>query len=125
MTVHTLEISQPDKWLNANQRLHWATRSQRTRAWRYAASYAARQADLPKHLPNAHILITLGFPDARRRDVGNLQPTAKALVDGLIDYGLLVDDSDEYLTGPDLRRGPKTTTGRGLIVLTVTTQETP
>jgi hypothetical protein len=41
----------------------------------------------------------------RRSDVGNLYPTAKAVVDGLVDYGLIEDDDDTRLIGPDMRRG--------------------
>ena len=46
----------------------------------------------------------IGWADNRKRDVNNWQPTAKALVDGLVDAGVLEDDNDAHLVGPDLRR---------------------
>ncbi len=39
----------------------------------------------------------------RLRDVGNV--SVKAAIDGLVDYGLIPDDDDAHLLGPDLRRG--------------------
>nr|WP_303769103.1 hypothetical protein [Schaalia odontolytica] len=42
----------------------------------------------------------MAYPDRRRRDRHNLAPTIKAMLDGLIDAGLLPDDADRYLDGP-------------------------
>jgi hypothetical protein len=111
-------VLQPDlRPLNANERLHWAAKSVRTAAWRGHAARMAVAAGLPKH-QRAHITVTVSFPDKRRRDVHNLFPTAKAIVDGLVaDYGLLPGDDDRYLVGPDMRRGEKCA---GLPVFTVT-----
>jgi crossover junction endodeoxyribonuclease RusA len=119
MSVWTLVIPQPDVWINANHRLHWAVKARRTLAWRGAACLLARHAHLP-HLDRARIECSLRFTDARKRDVGNLHPTAKAIVDGLVDYGLLPDDDDSHLIGPDMRRGPKSRDAFGLVVVTIT-----
>jgi hypothetical protein len=100
----TLTIPRPDRWLSANQRDHFLRRSDGVKVWRDAAHVHARSARLPQ-LRRAHILAELYFGDRRRRDVHNYYPTLKAVVDGLVDYGLLPDDGDEYLTGPDLRLG--------------------
>lgn len=102
----TVTIPAPAIWLNANQRTDLRRQTPDRRAWRDAGRVYALQAKLPK-LQRAHLLAELRFADARRRDVHNLYPTIKALVDGLIDYGLLPDDSHEYLVGPDLRYGPR------------------
>lgn len=47
----------------------------------------------------------------------NFYPTAKAIVDGLVEYGLLPDDSNQYLEGPFLTAGKRVSspTGRGTI----------
>jgi hypothetical protein len=74
------------------------------RAWRDAGNVHAQQARLPR-LPSAHIVAELRFTDRRRRDPHNFMPTIKAVVDGLVDYGLLPDDSAAYLVGPDVRLG--------------------
>ena len=39
-------------------------------------------------------------------------PTAKAVVDGLVDAGVLPDDDAKHLLGPDLRRHPEVTKKR-------------
>jgi hypothetical protein len=44
--------------------------------------------------------------------------SAKAAVDGLVDAGVLTDDSDEYLTGPDMRPGPVEKSGRLVLHIT-------
>jgi hypothetical protein len=121
--VLTLTITAPCGWLNANDRGGWRKHNSQIRAWRDAASQCARAAKLP-HLQRAHVLATFRFRTAQRRDIHNWGPTAKAIMDGLIDYGLLPDDSTEYLTGPDLRVGEKTPKRAygpvGVVVLTIT-----
>ena len=56
----------------------------------------------------------------RRYDVANLYPVAKSCVDGLTDV-CLVDDSNAYVVGPDMRAGEKTTTPH--VVITIKTLE--
>jgi crossover junction endodeoxyribonuclease RusA len=120
----TVTIPAPVRWLNANDRAHRLGRSPLVREWRNAAHVYARQAKLPL-LGKAHITATLRFCDKRRRDPHNYYPTVKAAVDGLVDYGLLPDDSSEFLIGPDIRLGePLVTKGRsfglrGELVLTI------
>lgn len=114
----TVTIPAPAPWLNANQ-THKRRPDKLIRLWRDAGLVHARYARLPK-LQRAHILAELRFGDNRRRDAGNFYPTLKALVDGLVDYRLLPDDSDDYLVGPDLRRGPVCRHGYGEVLLTVT-----
>lgn len=100
----SLEIPKADRWLSANQRGRPLWMASTVKVWRDAAHVHARAARLPQ-LGRAHILAELYFGDRRRRDVHNYYPTLKAVVDGLVDYGLLPDDADDYLTGPDLRHG--------------------
>lgn len=91
-------------YLNSNDRKHFHAKAPITAGWRATAATAATQAEIPQ-LDRAHIVVTFTFKDKRRRDVGNLYPTAKAIVDGIVDAGVLVDDDDAHLLGPDLRRG--------------------
>src|SRR5699024_11511333 len=106
-------------WINANHRYgHWAVRAEKTRAWRLAAKIAAQNAGLPKGLERAHITCTIHKTTNRSYEAGNLSPTAKAIVDGLVtDYGLLPDDSNTYLTGPDMRHGEKQDTAGTTITI--------
>lgn len=101
----TLTIPAPARWLSANQRTDLRRQTPDRRAWRDTTALLARAAKLPK-LDRVHIVATLHFTDLRRRDPHNFYPTIKAAVDGLIDAGLLADDSSNYLIGPDLRVGP-------------------
>lgn len=107
-------------WLNANDRIHWSQKAKLTRDWRanaWGAAMCVQMRPTP-WLVKAHVVATLHFGDDRRRDVGNYAPTVKAAVDGLVDAGVIPDDSDRYLIGPDLRRGDASGVPR--IVLTVT-----
>jgi len=108
----TVEIPAPAPWLNANQRTDLRAQTPQRRAWRDAAHVWAQAARLPG-LGRAHLIATLHFTDRRRRDTHNYYPTIKACVDGLIDYGLLPDDSAQYLTGPDLRLGEPIVSTKG------------
>lgn len=90
--------------LNANQRLHWARKAEHTRAIRAAAFACVKGAKVPR-LKRAHIVVEYRPRDRRRRDVHNFYPSAKAAIDGAVDAGVLRDDSDRYLVGPDMRAG--------------------
>lgn len=96
--------------LTSNQRLHWAKRAQRAKAWRSLGWIYAVRCGLPR-TPAArprrvHVLVEVASTDRRRRDVHNVMPTVKAIVDGLVDAGFLADDNDAHLVGPDLRPAP-------------------
>ncbi|WP_336630010.1 MULTISPECIES: hypothetical protein [unclassified Microbacterium] len=104
MTVLTFWWERPP--LNANQRLHWAAKAQKTRMVRDAARIAARTL-----LPSAsHITVQLVWvvTDRRRRDSDNIYPTFKAMCDGLVDAGIVPDDTPEYMNklGPIIRYEP-------------------
>ena len=127
MTEYSIFIKAPrDRkgriaWINANSRHHWAVRAEKTRAWRLVARIAAQNAGLPKNLQRAHMTVWVHKTNNRAYDVHNLYGTAKAAIDGLVtDYGLLPDDSNQYLTGPDMRHGEKQDTAG----ITITIKET-
>jgi crossover junction endodeoxyribonuclease RusA len=44
-------------------------------------------------------------PDNRRRDTTNLFPSIKAAMDGIVDAGVLKDDSDKYIVSYEIARG--------------------
>jgi len=119
----TITIPASYRWLTANQRLHYRAKAELTASWRAHACLIAKLGHAPKDLTRVHIVATLRFRNGNRRDVHNWMPTLKACVDGLIDYGLLPDDSTAHLVGPDLRLGDKLPGGKwtdwGQIVLTI------
>lgn len=89
--------------LSLNHRIDRYSKNEKTQWWRRLAGVHCRNARLPR-LGRARIEILFRFPDNIRREVSNLQLASKAIVDGLIDAGLLVDDRDEHCVGPDNRR---------------------
>lgn len=116
----TVAIPAPAPWLSANQRRDLRRQTPDRRAWRDAGLVHAKRVHLPK-LERVHIVAVLRFATNKRRDPHNYYPTLKALVDGLVDYGLVPDDSYQYLVGPDVRYGPVCAgRGYGEVVLTVT-----
>jgi hypothetical protein len=101
-----LVIPAPTNWISANGREHWARRAEMIRLWRHAGHTWARFEKLPKGLDRVHILAVIRHP-AARYDAGNLAPTIKAAVDGLVDYGLVADDDNGHVVGPDIRPGER------------------
>lgn len=97
VTVHSSNL------LSANQRLHWAEKARRTKILRQTGAMNARSQDVPA-MERAHLTVFVSWPTRRRRDVGNIAPTIKGIVDGIVqDAKRLPDDDDAHLTGPDLR----------------------
>ena len=92
--------------LNANHRVHWRVRHHKTKYWLGITHLAAlsawgRVAPQPNRV---RVVVTFSWPDKRRRDVGYLAPTVMACVDALVLAGVLEDDSDDHILGPDIRR---------------------
>ena len=115
-----LVLEPPCAFINANDRLHHHAKAKLTRAWRdQAHDHSAYHADHRVRYDRAHITVAIRFPTNHRRDVGNYYPTAKAIVDGLVDAQLLPDDNDTHIIGPDLRRERPNGTPR----VTVTIEE--
>lgn len=95
-------------WITSNQAGGgglWHNKARLTDAWRKAGAWQAAQAKVP-HLERVHVMAEFRFRDNRRRDPANWYPTVKAAVDGLVDAGVIDDDSPRYLLGPDMRLGP-------------------
>lgn len=90
------------KMLSANDKMHWAARSRLTKQLRQWGYLLGREGEGVARLglQHARVEVEFAYPDRRRRDRSNLAPTVKALMDGLIDAGLLPDDADRFLDGP-------------------------
>lgn len=112
----TGKMFQRKPWLNSNDRDHWRVTSPIRADWRRLAAEAAASAGLPSGLARVHITADVVRDRAGAYDAMNFYPTAKAIVDGLIDHGMCADDSNEFVEGPFLREGGK---GAPSIVLTI------
>lgn len=99
--------------LTSNQRRHRMEEARIIKHLRIIGAAEARCHD--PITTKAHLTVRIGWPTRRRRDAPNLWPTLKPLIDGTVDGGLLIDDDDEHLIGPDLR--PRYHGKRGMTVL--------
>jgi hypothetical protein len=88
-----------------------------TAAWREAGRASAGLVDGGPYAGPVHIFAHVYKPRGGRYDPNNLWPTVKAVVDGLVEAGFLVDDDHLHVIGPDMRHGGK---GPAALVLTVT-----
>lgn len=104
---------EPRRLVSGNRRIHHMTRSEVCAYWRSLARDAAVGAygvadEGESWHQRVRIVVTVRFPDLRRRDVSNLYPyVAKPIVDGLVDARVIPDDDDLHVVGPDLRRDPE------------------
>lgn len=98
--THVIELPYLSPPLSANQRMHWSTKGRVTREVRHTAAWLARYAKLPS---TDRLIVTLHYRPAsrRRRDAHNLYPTVKALVDGLVDAGIVPDDDIAHVSTPE------------------------
>ena len=92
----TLQFPYERPPLNANQRLHWANKARMTRKVRETTALLARAEKIP---PCSRIKVRLLWcvTDKRRRDPSNVVPTQKPMVDGLVDAGIVPDDTPEWV----------------------------
>jgi len=90
--------------LSLNDRSHWRKKALETAAVRqFACLNISRALDRPKGDPGKvlcwRVKATLTYypRDKRRRDATNLVATYKAVIDGMVDAGVILDDTPEYL----------------------------
>ncbi|MDJ0321673.1 hypothetical protein [Pseudarthrobacter sp. PS3-L1] len=103
-------------FINSNQRYNRHAKAKMIKAWRETAAKKAN--GIPQFGHQVRILAHIFKPiDTYRFDPNNLADTTKAIVDGLVDAGLFIDDSRQYVLGPDHRWGGK---GAAEIVLEIT-----
>lgn len=102
---------------------HWRRTAPIHKTWREAMFVHAKAAKLPVGLAKVRIDVQLRFPRAGRFDAGNYYThVVKPCVDGIgppidkmragkrvvaVGYGLIADDTAEYLEGPFVTLGPK------------------
>lgn len=109
--IGPFDLPQTDM-LSLNGRADRRTLSPRIRTLRMQARVMASASSRCPSLERARLVAWVRFPDGRRRDLHNYMPTLKALVDGLVDAGLLPDDDARHLQGPDMRLDSRHTSRR-------------
>lgn len=81
---------------NAERTMHWAKHGELTRMVRRTFCVLAKQAQIPA-LRSVHITAQPYQQRGRLADPGAHQPAVKAAIDGLVDAGVLEDDSGLYV----------------------------
>lgn len=109
--VYKIAFPAGTKLLNANQRLHWARERPIKKNLRDTACWLARAEKIPA-MRRARMVGVFEPPDNRRRDPANWAPSWKAIVDGVVDAGVLPDDNSNYLDGPYAELGEVHPKGR-------------
>jgi len=80
--------------LSLNARMHWSQKARHTKKWR---AFAAQEA---KHFPQmgaCDVTLTWFVKTNHRRDEDNLYLLLKALCDGLVDAGIVPDDTSREM----------------------------
>lgn len=94
--------------LTHNDRHHPLKRARLVKTIRDGTHWAAKNAKLPKGV--AHATVQLHYRPGSRSvtDAPNLTATSKPAIDGLVDYGLVPDDTDRWVTEvmPTIHPGP-------------------
>lgn len=87
----------PDSRLSLNGRLrtHWRVLGALRSEAKTMLTVALLAAQLAPVTGRARVAIDFVYPRRRRRDPDGLAGLAKPLLDALVDYGVLVDDSSE------------------------------
>ncbi len=111
---YTIALPAGIKLINSNDRQHHMARNRLTQAIKDAARVMSRKEKIPR-LERVYIRGLYCPPTRRVRDPANWYPSFKAAIDGLTDQkikgvvmpgtGILPDDDDEHVVGPDMRLG--------------------
>lgn len=83
--------------LAMNDRMHWAKKAAITKEVRSTTATLTRVLHIPA-CQRIHVTLHYVPRDSRRRDPEGLVATQKPCIDGLVDAGIVADDSPEYLT---------------------------
>lgn len=94
--IFELELPWSSPPLSLNHRRHWRATAKLTRSIRQVVHVLAVQARIGRH---ERVRVTLHYQprDARVRDEENNVPTLKACCDGLVDAGIVPDDSPQFM----------------------------
>lgn len=96
--------------LSMNARQHWSQRSAEVAQLRQDAAILCKEAKVPK-MDRVRVTLVYEPRDNRRRDPINLMATLKPVQDGIVDAGVVPDDTPQFMESPmpiiDLPNGKK------------------
>lgn len=121
MIEYEMSLSFQRPPLNMNDRMHWAKKAKITKSIRQEVYIRAKAARLR---PCKHLKVQFYYQprDRRRRDSSNIIATQKPIVDGLVEAGIVPDDTPDYVTEtiPTIVEPVKGEPGKCWLVLTLT-----
>ena len=92
--VATIFFPYPSPPITANQRLHWRAKARLTKEVR---TLAAHRASGVYPMGKCRVTLTWIVTTSHRRDADNVVPTLKAMCDGLVDAGVVTDDTPDLM----------------------------
>jgi len=94
--VTVLKFDYPRPPITANKSYHWREKARLTKDIRQATALLAHR--IPP-LGKCRVSLVWVVTDGRRRDGGeNVTPTLKPMIDGLVDAGVVLDDTPDLVT---------------------------
>lgn len=95
--MKTIKITIPEIHPSLNQilRMHYHKRNTENKKWAALVAFFDNRRKKRGPLKKARVKITYFFPDNRRRDPDNYSP--KFLMDGLVNAGVIEDDSFRHV----------------------------
>jgi Holliday junction resolvase RusA-like endonuclease len=103
--AYVLVVPAPCDWLRSNDRRHYHAAAALTKKWREKTAWLARQARIPHIDQPVRITCVIHRADRRKADAPNSWPSCKAAIDGLVDAGVLTDDSDAHVLSTTFQPG--------------------
>lgn len=92
-----LRLDERPLTINRERAAHWREHRRHTAHWREAFAWLARAQRIP-HLDRIAVEATPIKPNRRNMpDVGACMPAVKAAIDGLVDAGVIDDDTDRHV----------------------------
>lgn len=88
-----IDIGRP---LLSNDTRHRQVLAREKRKWREAGCWMARAAKIPKLGP-VQVAAWGVYPTRTMPDVGGITPSVKAVLDGIVDAGILEDDAPPFV----------------------------
>ena len=83
---------------------HWSKQAGARKQLRQTAGWTAKaHRHQPLKTP-CRCIAYIQYPTKAEADPANAAGTVKPLIDGIVDAGLIKDDSSQHLIGPDYRR---------------------
>ncbi len=121
--VGVLKIPMGADWISSNGREHWRPKAQKSKAWRQTAMLVGQSSGLVFTVPVDVVVQVHKRFASNRWDPHNLWPTAKPVIDGLVDAGVLVDDDTKHIRSSSIRAGEADRLRPGLTITIRPVQE--